>query len=696
MAVLSLVALDFLVMLLWMTLTYGSLEALRTGRSRGPISELQPILCGCVALVYFTAAMFPLFPVSPASLSSNIVYLYLANDILGFAAVALFHHLSWYFQRGVTGPPSKTWLALNYSALVALSIFCTFVPVPEVSENTSALSAYHVASWGYLFVMLASSVRRVAWRARSTGWRAGAFGLASRPDLIVLWIGLGLLIVVIAIILLGDMFALQYGLGWTMALFGLVVGIPFAVRNLGATLRDSLVTLASVGVMLAWIGASWVLAQSSPPSARGPLLLLLVATGLAAAFFFLQPGLWRSLDRALFGRRHDQQATLQRSLHELSPELGVQTCTERALAALVRTLQLEGAALLLRDGGVVVEGRFQPNELARLWPRGDEAEALLSRTLIGGELGELPSELADARVEAGVVAVVAVRGSSRLWGHLLLTTDLVGASLHEQDLRAIEAFADQVGLLLDGAELLARTVSVERTLAHAEKLAVIGELTARVAHEIRNPATAAKSLAQQLVREGGPNQEELRIILGELDRIERQVADLLQFGRRDEVELSSIDFGALARATAQDLRPSLRASGIELDVVAEAEARGPGDPERLRQVLINLVENARDAVTESKVGRHVSIAVRRGAGRVALEVSDDGPGVDEDTLNRLFEPFFSRKHEGTGLGLAIARRTIEAHGGQIHARRRPAGGMRFLIDLPGVRPADPIPLEEIS
>lgn len=197
-----------------------------------------------------------------------------------------------------------------------------------------------------------------------------------------------------------------------------------------------------------------------------------------------------------------------------------------------------------------------------------------------------------------------------------------------------------------------------------------------------NDIAGFTAAAVLLAREGGPYEEELRIILGELERIERQVADLLQFGRRDDMQLSSVDFGELARTTANDLRASLRASGLELDVSAEAGVEAPGDPEKLRQVLINLVENARDALTESHVGRHVSISVGNGNDRVALEVTDDGPGVDDETLEQLFEPFFSKKHEGTGLGLAIARRTVEAHGGRIEARRRPAGGMRFRIDLP--------------
>ncbi len=672
---------SFLVMLLWMVITHGCVETLRTGRSRRPISGLQPVVCLAVTEVYFTAGLFPLLPQAPESLSSNLLYLYLLNDIAGFTGVAVFHHLSWYFQRD-PGPPSRAWLTINYGVLGLLIFASTFLPIPSLADNVGLVGLYGIGTWTYLFVMLALSLRRVAWRARNTGWRPGAFGPASRPDLIILRISLVLLVLALGVFVAGARVSYQMLLGWTLVLFGAIVGVPFAVRNLGAVIRDSLATLGTVGASMAWIGISWATTAAAEPEARGALLVFLIAVGLSTSFLFVQPWLWRLLDRTIFGRSHDQQAALQRALHRLSPELGAKTCTERALADLVAVLQIEGVALMLRDGGQIVEGRFDVEELAKLWPRGEAADTLPPRTLIGGELAELPEDLADARMDAGVVAVVAVQGSTRLWGHLLLTTDLVGASLREEDLRAIEAFADQLGLLLDGAALLARTVSIERSLAHTEKLAVIGELTARVAHEIRNPATAARSLAQQLAREGGPHREELGIILGELERIERQVADLLQFGRRDDFELSSIDFGELVRSTADDMRPSLRASGVELEVSVEPGVRGPGDPERLRQVLINLVENARDALTQSDTGRLVAIAVGNGSDRVSLEVSDDGPGVDDATLERLFEPFFSKKHEGTGLGLAIAKRTIEAHGGHIEARRRSAGGMRFRIQLP--------------
>src|SRR5439155_300092 len=101
---------------------------------------------------------------------------------------------------------------------------------------------------------------------------------------------------------------------------------------------------------------------------------------------------------------------------------------------------------------------------------------------------------------------------------------------------AFQVFVAQLALLLDGADLLARTVAVERSLAHAEKLAALGELAARIAHEIRNPVTAARSLAQQLSREPGlPWVAEHRLILEELERVERRVGELLRFARRDEL-----------------------------------------------------------------------------------------------------------------------------------------------------------------
>src|SRR5439155_9829030 len=167
--------------------------------------------------------------------------------------------------------------------------------------------------------------------------------------------------------------------------------------------------------------------------------------------------------------------------------------------------------------------------------------------------------LVRAHVTLGAGPILSPR---RRWGHLFLNTGMLGGFFHEDDIEGFQAFVAQLALLLDGAGLLARTVAVERSLAHAEKLAALGELAARIAHEIRNPVTAARSLAQQLAREpASPFAVEHRLILGELERVERQVAALLRFARREDLRFEPVDLGELARATLEAFRPRLEASG---------------------------------------------------------------------------------------------------------------------------------------
>src|SRR4029077_15988724 len=175
-------------------------------------------------------------------------------------------------------------------------------------------------------------------------------------------------------------------------------------------------------------------------------------------------------------------------------------------------------------------------------------------------------------------------------------------------------------------------------LAHAEKLAAIGETAARIAHDIRNPVTAARSLAQQLVGEpDSPFSVEHGLILEELDRVERQVAILLRFARREELSIETVDLGELVRAVVAHAGGRLE----HVDVTAAVHAPGgvcvAGDREKLRQVVINLVENAIDALGTKDADRHLVVEVDETDGCAELRVRDDGPGVPPDALPRLFE-----------------------------------------------------------
>jgi signal transduction histidine kinase len=346
-------------------------------------------------------------------------------------------------------------------------------------------------------------------------------------------------------------------------------------------------------------------------------------------------------------------------------------------------MQLRGAAIILSSGAEpVIHGPVSVDPLRLVWSSAP-VDTLPTRAFAGAELRELPQPLKEALIDASVVGVIPLATPRRRWGHLFIWTGFLETATRDDNVETLQAFADQLALVLDGAELLGRVVGVERSLAHAEKLAAIGELAARVAHEIRNPVTAARSLAQQLVRESDVAfHDEHAMILTELERVERQVAALLRFARREEFQFEPIDLGVLVRATAEQFRARLEEAGVDLRVDAEDGIVTVADKEKLRQVLVNLIENAIDALATTERPRRLALRLGTDNGNARLAVADNGSGASSEDLPRLFEPFFSRKGTGTGLGLAIAKRTIDAHGGRIVAAGRPGDGMTFSIDLP--------------
>src|SRR6185295_12552460 len=126
----------------------------------------------------------------------------------------------------------------------------------------------------------------------------------------------------------------------------------------------------------------------------------------------------------------------------------------------------------------------------------------------------------------------------------------------------------------------------------------------------------------------------------------------------------------------------LEAAHIDVSFASSDHVMARADREKMRQVLVNLIENAIDALASSDGERRLGVTVGTVNGSATLRVTDSGPGVPADALPHLFEPFFSLKATGTGLGLAIAKRTVDAHGGRLTASRSIGGGMRFKIELP--------------
>jgi len=213
------------------------------------------------------------------------------------------------------------------------------------------------------------------------------------------------------------------------------------------------------------------------------------------------------------------------------------------------------------------------------------------------------------------------------------------------------------------------------------------ELAAGVAHEIRNPITAAKSLVQQMEEEPGApeNVEYARVALEELTRVERSVSHLLRFARDEELRMGVVRLADVVDSALETFRDRVARSGIRLEREIDGEGEIRGDAEKLRRVVINLVSNAIDAIDEARPGGgRVTIGVGENlAGTQAwLRVADDGPGLDAETLRRIWSPFYTSKAHGTGLGLPICRKLVEAHGGMLEASARPGGGADFIAVFP--------------
>jgi two-component system sensor histidine kinase HydH len=234
------------------------------------------------------------------------------------------------------------------------------------------------------------------------------------------------------------------------------------------------------------------------------------------------------------------------------------------------------------------------------------------------------------------------------------------------------------------------TLSEERQALEGQHARSMEQLSASIAHEIRNPITAAKSLVQQMGEDvsAGENVEYAKIALEELDRVERSVSHLLRFARDEEMRMAELRMADVIDSALETFRDRIERAGIRLERRIDSEGAITGDAEQLRRILINLVGNAIDALEENAVPDpriEVEMGENLAGSEVWVRVGDNGPGLDADTQAKIFSPFYTSKASGTGLGLSICRKLVDAHGGSIEVESESGRGAGFLITLPRQR-----------
>src|SRR5262245_26252826 len=225
--------------------------------------------------------------------------------------------------------------------------------------------------------------------------------------------------------------------------------------------------------------------------------------------------------------------------------------------------------------------------------------------------------------------------------------------------------------------LARRAEHLQAAAERDRRLVTLGEMSAVLAHEIRNPLAALKGHAQLLLERlgdaGAPREKAARVV-AEAQRLEQLTEDLLSFVRSSQVTPVPVDPATVLRDAVHDVD----AAHIDVDTAA-APVSWRLDPARMHQALVNLLRNAVDA---SPAGTHAVATVAREGDALGFRVRDRGAGLPPGDAERIFEPFYTTRAQGTGLGLAVARRIVELHGGAVTAHSHPEGGAEFRVVIP--------------
>jgi signal transduction histidine kinase len=252
--------------------------------------------------------------------------------------------------------------------------------------------------------------------------------------------------------------------------------------------------------------------------------------------------------------------------------------------------------------------------------------------------------------------------------------------LYEPRLR--ERFVDE-----EVGKRIEQTVQQERVSLEDEHSRSLEKLSASIAHEIRNPITAAKSLVQQMGEDprGADNAEYAGVALQELERVERSISHLLRFAREEDMRAASLRMSDVLDSALETFKERAEREGVEIVRQFDCDGQMVGDAEQLRRVAINLVGNAMDSLADGQIDKpsiNVSMGENLAGTMVWVRIMDNGLGIDQEACEKIFNPFFTSKEHGTGLGLPITKKLVEAHGGTIEVQTAQGGGAEFVLTFP--------------
>ncbi|MDQ3585058.1 MAG: ATP-binding protein [Acidobacteriota bacterium] len=454
----------------------------------------------------------------------------------------------------------------------------------------------------------------------------------------------------------------------------------YRYRYLALLIRESLVVASFAAVVLV-VYLYGIRTLEGWLTARYQLRPGVVETLLILGFVLLAAPLRRWLDKR-FQKLFAREAALYR---ELVTRIGAQAGRFKHLPELLsfieeRTAQELGLRrVCIYAGGAELPSDNDEDEEARGTAEAWKEQAMHEAVVNAGGVVENSTLLR----QHGFELAYALRREENVVGLLLVDA---AREVLTPDVRAVlEVLAGQVAIAIEDCRLVEENIKLERRLAQGERLAELGQMAATVAHEVKNPLSAIKSIAQ-VMREDERLADEytrdLDLIVGETERLSRSVSQLLNFARYAPANGGpSVSADEMARALVSLFHSDAQVRGIEIDLRADArEAFSGTQAAAVRDALTNLLHNALQA---TPAGGRILIEVTRESTHLKFTVLDSGQGVPLALHRRIWEPFYTTKQRGTGLGLAIVRKRMEEIGGQAQLVPYEEGqGAKFELRVP--------------
>ncbi|MBW3634884.1 MAG: GAF domain-containing protein [Armatimonadetes bacterium] len=412
------------------------------------------------------------------------------------------------------------------------------------------------------------------------------------------------------------------------------------------------------------------------------------ALGFNRAFVLLVDEAGRSLEgRMALGPSSPEEASriwAEISQHELTlPELLSQTERNRGpLSPLQeRVLNLK---IGLHNTGLPAIQRAIGAKTALVVPR---HEFLTAEKCAEADTQEFAA--ASELFGAAEVAIAPLLAKDRLVGLVLADNLYSGAPIEEDDVQLLDTLAQQAGLAIDNALAYEALQRAQRELVSAERLVAVGEMAARVSHEIRNPLATIGGFARSVLKKAEDVAEvrrKVRVVVAEVERLEELLTDLLDMARPRALDLQAQPINEIVEHALLLADADIRTCHVEVEKALGADLPlVPVDRGRLLQALLNTIRNGAQAMPDGGAMHIATRISRRAVGAVSLleiEIKDSGVGISQRALKSVFDPFFSTKVSGSGLGLAVTKRIIQDHGGQIEVFSEEGQGTTFIFCLP--------------